>query len=92
MFAFSKNLFSNFFWIVLYKILAMSVIKETIYETPDIPEVEEIQEPETFENKEVERVHLDVDAAIKRFAGRFISAEDSGILLIFLFYNIHLHF
>jgi uncharacterized coiled-coil DUF342 family protein len=55
----------------------MSVIKETIYETPDIPEVEEIQEPETFENKEVERVHLDVDAAIKRFAGRFISAEDS---------------
>jgi DNA repair exonuclease SbcCD ATPase subunit len=55
----------------------MSVIKETIYETPDIPEIEEVIEPETFENKEVERVHLDVDAAIKRFAGRFISAEDA---------------
>uniref|UniRef100_A0A914ZF72 Dynactin subunit 2 n=1 Tax=Panagrolaimus superbus TaxID=310955 RepID=A0A914ZF72_9BILA len=55
----------------------MSIIKETIYETPDVPEVEELQEPETFENKEVERVHLDVDAALKRFAGRFISSEDS---------------
>ena len=56
----------------------MSVIKETIYETPDVEDVEEVQEPEAFENKEVERVHLDLDAAFKRFAGRFISSENTG--------------
>jgi hypothetical protein len=55
----------------------MSVIKETIYETPDIPVVEEVIEPETFENQDVERVHIDIEEARKRFAGRFISSEDA---------------
>lgn len=57
----------------------MSIVKETIYETPDVDEAHPAPEPETFESADVERVHLDLDSAIKRFAGRFISAESSGL-------------
>jgi len=53
----------------------MSVGKEVIYESPDVPEPEEIELPKEPENGDIERVHLDLTNAVKRFAGKFITAE-----------------
>uniref|UniRef100_A0AC34QUS2 Dynactin subunit 2 n=1 Tax=Panagrolaimus sp. JU765 TaxID=591449 RepID=A0AC34QUS2_9BILA len=53
----------------------MSMIKETIYESPDIPEVNDYQLPPEPAVEDIERIHIDVEQAKKRFAGRFITAD-----------------
>uniref|UniRef100_A0A7E4VK43 Dynactin subunit 2 n=1 Tax=Panagrellus redivivus TaxID=6233 RepID=A0A7E4VK43_PANRE len=55
----------------------MAEVKEIIYETPDVPEAYEEPKEEKFDDAEnIERVHLNVDEAMKKFAGRFISADN----------------
>ena len=60
----------------------MSVGKEVIYESPDVPDPEEVELPKEAENGDIERVHLDLANAVKRFAGKFITAEGVGEFLI----------
>ncbi|VDK68974.1 unnamed protein product [Litomosoides sigmodontis] len=55
----------------------MSLQKEDVYETEDLPEDDQqIIEDEIIESEEVERMHIDVDSAMKRFKGRILNAED----------------
>uniref|UniRef100_A0A915Q404 Uncharacterized protein n=1 Tax=Setaria digitata TaxID=48799 RepID=A0A915Q404_9BILA len=55
----------------------MSLRKEDVYETEDLPEDDQqMVEDEVTESEEVERVHIDVDSAMKRFKGRLVNAEN----------------
>ncbi|KAM3724373.1 putative dynactin subunit [Dirofilaria immitis] len=55
----------------------MSLRKEDVYETEDLPEDDQqMIEDEIIESEEVERVHIDVDNAMKRFRGRLLSSEN----------------
>uniref|UniRef100_A0A0R3S623 Dynactin subunit 2 n=1 Tax=Elaeophora elaphi TaxID=1147741 RepID=A0A0R3S623_9BILA len=55
----------------------MSLRKEDVYETEDLPEDDQqMIEDEIAESEEVERVHIDVESAMKRFKGRLLSAEN----------------
>ncbi|EFO16078.1 hypothetical protein LOAG_12430 [Loa loa] len=55
----------------------MSLRKEDVYETEDLPEEDQqMIEDEIAESEEVERVHIDVDNALKRFRGRLLSTEN----------------
>ncbi|VDM47953.1 unnamed protein product [Toxocara canis] len=55
----------------------MSVQNEDVYETEDLPEDEQhLREEEAQENsEEVERIHIDMESALKRFKGRMINAD-----------------
>lgn len=55
----------------------MSIQKEDVYETEDLPEAEQhMRYEETNENsEEVERIHIDMETALKRFKGRMINAD-----------------
>ncbi|KAH7728221.1 DNC-2 protein [Aphelenchoides avenae] len=52
----------------------MSIQKEVVYETEDLPAEEAPQAEEKFESEDVETMHTDVDAALKRFGGRLLDA------------------
>ncbi|VDN91403.1 unnamed protein product [Brugia pahangi] len=55
----------------------MSLRKEDVYETEDLPEDDQqMIEDEMNESEEIERVHIDVDSAMKRFKGRLLSTEN----------------
>ncbi|KAL4002172.1 Dynamitin family protein [Acanthocheilonema viteae] len=55
----------------------MSLRKEDVYETEDLPEDDQqMIEDEVAESEEIERIHIDVDNAMKRFKGRLVSAEN----------------
>ncbi|VDN04691.1 unnamed protein product [Thelazia callipaeda] len=54
----------------------MSYQKEDVYETEDLPEDDQQMIEDDFTESEVERVHIDVDNAMKRFKGRLLSAEN----------------
>ncbi|CAK5088459.1 unnamed protein product [Meloidogyne enterolobii] len=53
----------------------MSLYKEDVYETEDLPEPELDDNEEYFENKEIEKVHVDLNAAKRRFGNCLL---DSG--------------
>uniref|UniRef100_A0A915MDK2 Uncharacterized protein n=1 Tax=Meloidogyne javanica TaxID=6303 RepID=A0A915MDK2_MELJA len=53
----------------------MSLYKEDVYETEDLPEPEPDDNEEYFENKEIEKVHVDLNAAKRRFGNCLL---DSG--------------
>uniref|UniRef100_A0A915EP50 Dynactin subunit 2 n=1 Tax=Ditylenchus dipsaci TaxID=166011 RepID=A0A915EP50_9BILA len=53
----------------------MSVQKEDVYETDDIPVPEEIEIEEQFEDQAVEKIHVDVEGAIKLFGNRLLNAD-----------------
>lgn len=53
----------------------MSLYKEDVYETEDLPEPEPDDNEECFENKEIEKVHVDLNAAKRRFGNCVL---DSG--------------
>nr|CDP93615.1 BMA-DNC-2, isoform d [Brugia malayi] len=58
----------------------MSLRKEDVYETEDLPEDDQqMIEDEMNESEEIERVHIDVDNAMKRFKGRLLSTENVEI-------------
>lgn len=59
----------------------MSMVKETIYESPDVPEENDFQLPAEGIDEDIERIHIDVEQAKKRFAGRFITADGVGMFL-----------
>uniref|UniRef100_A0A0N5AGZ7 Dynactin subunit 2 n=1 Tax=Syphacia muris TaxID=451379 RepID=A0A0N5AGZ7_9BILA len=55
----------------------MSIQKEDVYETEDLPEVDQpIAQEETYESEDVEKIHIDVDNALKRFQGRLLNADN----------------
>ncbi|VDK29155.1 unnamed protein product [Gongylonema pulchrum] len=55
----------------------MSLQKEDVYETEDLPEDDQqLIEDEVHEGEEVQRVHIDVGEAMKRFKGRLVNAEN----------------
>ena len=56
----------------------MSIQKEVVYETEDVPVEEAPQAEEKFESEDVETMHTDVDAALKRFGGRLLDADKVG--------------
>ncbi|KAF7638862.1 hypothetical protein Mgra_00001671 [Meloidogyne graminicola] len=53
----------------------MSLYKEDVYETEDLPEPEPDNTEEYFEHKEIEKVHVDILAAKKRFGNCLLDAE-----------------
>uniref|UniRef100_A0A1I8AVP4 Dynactin subunit 2 n=1 Tax=Steinernema glaseri TaxID=37863 RepID=A0A1I8AVP4_9BILA len=53
----------------------MSTQKEDVFETPDYPEEEPVEREETFDSEHIESIHVNVDAALKRFKGRMLSAD-----------------
>lgn len=54
----------------------MSLQKEDVYETEDLPEDDQhMVKEETHDSEEVERVHIDMEAAMKRFKGRLVNAD-----------------
>ncbi|TKR78246.1 hypothetical protein L596_019084 [Steinernema carpocapsae] len=53
----------------------MSIQKEDIFETPDYPEEEPVEREETFESEHIESIHVNMDAAMKKFKGRMINAD-----------------
>lgn len=56
----------------------MSVQKEDVYETEDVVVIDETLPEERYDNPEIERVHIDLDGALKRFGGRMVNAKDVG--------------
>uniref|UniRef100_A0A2K6WKI7 Uncharacterized protein n=1 Tax=Onchocerca volvulus TaxID=6282 RepID=A0A2K6WKI7_ONCVO len=55
----------------------MSLRKEDVYETEDLPEDDQqMIGDEIVESEEIERLHIDVDNAMKKFKGRLLSAEN----------------
>lgn len=53
----------------------MSIQKEDVYETEDLPEVDQyVRQEEAYESEDVQRIHIDVDSALKRFQGRLLDA------------------
>uniref|UniRef100_A0A915APQ8 Dynactin subunit 2 n=1 Tax=Parascaris univalens TaxID=6257 RepID=A0A915APQ8_PARUN len=60
-----------------FSVPVMSIQKEDVYETEDLPEAEQhMRYEEANENpEEVERIHIDMETALKRFKGRMINAD-----------------
>uniref|UniRef100_A0A914DIQ4 Dynactin subunit 2 n=1 Tax=Acrobeloides nanus TaxID=290746 RepID=A0A914DIQ4_9BILA len=54
----------------------MSVQKEDVYETEDVVIDEGAPLEERFDNPEVEKIHVDVEGALKKFGGRMISSKN----------------
>uniref|UniRef100_A0A914R3C0 Uncharacterized protein n=1 Tax=Parascaris equorum TaxID=6256 RepID=A0A914R3C0_PAREQ len=55
-----------------FSVPVMSIQKEDVYETEDLPEAEQ--------HMQVERIHIDMETALKRFKGRMINADHVGEL------------
>ncbi|VDD87952.1 unnamed protein product [Enterobius vermicularis] len=54
----------------------MSLQKEDVYETEDLPEVDQyVRQEEAYESEDVQKIHIDVDSALKRFQGRLLDAN-----------------
>ncbi|KAL3104214.1 hypothetical protein niasHS_002241 [Heterodera schachtii] len=53
----------------------MSLYKEDVYETEDPPNAEPIETVEKFESEEVEKVHMSMGAAKKRFDHCLLDSE-----------------
>lgn len=56
----------------------MSLYKEDVYETEDIPCEQSVEVEEQFEQPEVEKIHLDVGGVRKRFGNCILDAESAG--------------
>uniref|UniRef100_A0A9J2PG38 Dynactin subunit 2 n=1 Tax=Ascaris lumbricoides TaxID=6252 RepID=A0A9J2PG38_ASCLU len=71
------SLTHNTFQSLRFSVVIMSIQKEDVYETEDLPEAEQhMRYEETNENsEEVERIHIDMETALKRFKGRMINAD-----------------
>ncbi|MFH4978467.1 hypothetical protein AB6A40_005176 [Gnathostoma spinigerum] len=56
----------------------MSIQQEDVYETEDVPDDDdEVSGKETFvDSEDVELVHIDMDAAMKRYKGRLLSGDN----------------
>ncbi|KAK0417391.1 hypothetical protein QR680_012981 [Steinernema hermaphroditum] len=56
--------------------LAMSTQKEDVFETPDCPAEEPVErDGESFESEHIESVHVNIDAAMKKFKGRMLNTD-----------------
>lgn len=64
----------------------MSIQKEDVYETEDYPPSKVKSVEEIFDDPNIEKIHVDIDGAIKRFGNRLLNADDVG--KIFKFLNI----
>ncbi|KAI1724528.1 dynamitin domain-containing protein [Ditylenchus destructor] len=53
----------------------MSAQKETVYETEDVPAEEPNEAEENFDDADVEKIHVDLDGAIKLFGNRLLNAD-----------------
>lgn len=63
----------------------MSLYKEDVYETEDLPEPEPDDNEEYFENKEIEKVHVDLNAAKRRFGNCLLDSGGAGLYGFLLF-------
>jgi hypothetical protein len=59
----------------------MSLYKEDVYETEDLPEPEPDDKDEYFENKEIEKVHVDLKTAKRRFGNCVLESGGVGLLI-----------
>jgi len=54
-------------------------LKEDVYETEDVPVSEEtVNNEEDFEDLDIEKIHVDVEGALKRFGRRLLNADNAG--------------
>lgn len=53
----------------------MSAQKEIVYETEDVPSEDPIETEEQFDDVDVEKIHVDLDGAMKLFGNRLLNAD-----------------
>jgi hypothetical protein len=56
----------------------MSLYKEDVYETEDPPVPEPASMADQFENKEIEKIHMDLQGAKRRFGNCILYSESTG--------------
>lgn len=56
----------------------MSLQKEDVYETEDPLPSEAIETEEQFDDQDIEKIHVDIDGALKLFGNRLLNADDVG--------------
>lgn len=61
----------------------MSVLKEDVYESEDVPLTETVDYEEQFEDPSIEKIHVDMEAVIKLFGNRILNADDIGMCLFY---------
>lgn len=57
---------------------SMSLQKEDVYETEDPLPSEAIETEEQFDDQDIEKIHVDIDGALKLFGNRLLNADDVG--------------
>lgn len=56
----------------------MSIQKEDVYESEDVPLIESVDYEEQFDDPGIEKIHMDMEGAIKLFGNRILNADDVG--------------